>query len=162
MVFSEKEELVIRISELVSSLTLKEKQAVFEKILIKEKRGMPISIFKAKLSALAIITKYFREIENRSFKEIAQILNRKRSTLYNTYYKSKVKYREKLDDSDYSIIIPANIFSNRKYSILESLVQHLRDKQNLPLIQISKLLRKKYSTIRTVYWRYNKKREKHE
>jgi hypothetical protein len=160
--FSEKEELVLQISKLVGSLSAEEKKAIFDTILINEKKGMPISIFKANISALAIIIKYFREIQKKAFKEISQILNRKQSTLYNTYYKSRSKCKEKLDDSDYSITIPPNIFKNRKYSILESLVEYLKDKQNLSLTQISKLLGKKYSTIKTVYWRYNKKREKYE
>ena len=61
MVLREKEELVVRISELVRRLKPKEKKTIFERILSEDKPGIPISVFKAKLSALAIIIKYFRE-----------------------------------------------------------------------------------------------------
>lgn len=153
-----KEELVKQISILISSLTAKEKQDVLNKFLDIKKQGIPISAFKAKLSGLEIIVKYLKEAERKSFKEISRILNRKLSTLYNTYNKSKTKFKGDLNLSDSSIIIPFNIFSNRKYSILESLVNHLI-KQKYSTKQISSLLNKSYSTIKTVHRRFRIKNE---
>ena len=87
-----REELVSIISNLVSSLSENEKKEIFEFIFNKKERGIPISIFKSKLSGLELIVKYLKEAEKKSFKEISKILNRKLSTVYNTYNKSKIKY----------------------------------------------------------------------
>jgi transcription initiation factor TFIIIB Brf1 subunit/transcription initiation factor TFIIB len=148
-------ELVKLISNLVSSVSFEKKEKIFREILKTKEKGIPISAFKSKLSGLEIIIKYLREIENKSFREISIILNRKLSTIYNTYNNSKIKSKNKLDTTNNSICIPYNIFSNRKYSVLESIVYYLKSKHNLSLFEISKLLNKNYSTIKTVYRRYN-------
>lgn len=153
----EKKELIRQFSILLSSLTTKEKKDILYKALKRKEIGIPISVFKANLSGLEIITKYLKELENKTFKEISKILNRKLSTLYNTYNKSKIKFKGKLDVSDSSFIIPFNIFRNRKYSILESIVAHLKNKQKLSFTKISLLLNRNYNTIKTVYRRYNSK-----
>lgn len=114
---------------------------------------MPISVFRANISGLEIIIKYLREVEKKSFKEISKILNRKLSTVYNTYNRSKNKFNGELDISDYSICIPFNIFVDRKYSVLESIVAYLKVK-DFSVNQISLLLNKNQSTIRTVLRRY--------
>ena len=118
---------------------------------------MPISIFRSKLSGLETIVVYLKDIKGKSVAEIAQLLNRKKSTLYTTYHKAKEKFSGKLDISDESLVIPLSIFANRKYAVLESMVAYLKDEQKLSFAQISILLDKKYSTVRTVYVRYMKK-----
>lgn len=155
MSLKSRKDLVKHISKLISTLNEKEKQEILS--LLKTKKTMPISVFKAKLSGLEIIVKYIRETEKKSFKEISKILNRKLSTIYTTYRKSKIKFKGDLDISDTSIKIPYRIFANRKYSVLESIVTYLKDKKNLSLIQISMMLNKNYSTIKTVYRRYKVK-----
>jgi len=148
-----------QISTIISSLTIEEKQKIRDEILKTKQIGMPISVFKAALSGLEIITKYLKEVENKSFKEISKILNRKLSTIYNTYNNSKTKFKAKLDISDYSTTIPFDIFTNRKYSILESIVAYLKDKQ-LSFAKISSLLNRNYNTIKTTYHRFKLKNEK--
>jgi|TARA_B100001971_G_C18252268_1_gene579222 hypothetical protein len=147
--------LVKHIFSLIGTLNEEEKQKILNELL---KKRIPISAFKAKLSGLEIIIKYLKEAEKKSFKEISKILNRKLSTIYNTYNKSKIKFKKNLDLSDTSIKIPYNIFANRKYSILESIVFYLKDKQKLSLIKISLMLNKSYSTIKTVHRRYKIKK----
>ncbi len=151
-----RQELIKQISDIFSPLTIEEKQDILSEIL-RTKIGMPISIFKADLSGLEIITKYLREVENKSFKEISKILNRKLSTLYNTYNNSKIKFKKSLDTSDTSITVPFDIFKDRKYSILESIVAYLKNKE-FSFKQISILLNKNYNTIKTVYRRYKIKK----
>lgn len=146
-----------QISDIINSLTLEEKQKIKQEIL--KEKGIPISVFKGNLSGLEIITKYLKEEENKSFKQISKILNRKLSTLYNTYNKSKIKFKTSLDTSDNSIVIPFDIFTNRKYSILESIVSYLRHNQ-LSIAQISLLLNRNYNTIKTVHHRFKLKNER--
>ena len=145
-------DIVRSISNLVETLNEEEKHQILNQLLKTE--GIPISAFKIKLSGLEIIVKYLKEIENKSFKEISKTLNRSQSTIYNTYKHSKIKFIGNLDISDSSIKIPYNIFKNRKYSPLESIISYLKDQQKLSFQQISHTLNKSYSTIKTVYRRY--------
>lgn len=157
MDIKKRKKLVRDISSLVKSLSFEEKKWIFDKVLsIKEE--IPISAFKARLSALEIVIKYLKEARKRSFKDISKMLNRRLSTVYNTYNKSKSKFRQRLDVSDNSIKIPINIINNRKYAVLESIVSYLKDSERLSYVQISSLLKKNYNTIKTVYRRYNMKR----
>tara|TARA_Y100000310_G_C20702101_1_gene830872 strand:- start:9985 stop:10473 length:489 start_codon:yes stop_codon:yes gene_type:complete len=149
-----REDLVRLISKLVSTLSEKEINLLFNEILEKKEHGIPISVFKAPLSSLEVIVKYLKENQRKPIKEISSILNRKVSTIYNTYAKVKQKFPSDLDLSDSSILIPLNIFTNRQYSILESIVFYLIDKKSLSISDISKLLNKSQSTIRTVQRRY--------
>ena len=146
--------LISRISKLVASLNTKEKQIIFSEILRTTQECIPISVFKANISCFEIIVKYLKEVENFSFKPISKILNRRLSTIYNTYANSKLKFKGKFDLSNTSICIPYYIFANRKYSILETIVAYLIDKENLSVNDVSKLLNKNQITVRTVYRRY--------
>jgi len=147
-----------QISNLLNSLTTEDKLKIRNEIL-KAEQGIPISVFKADLSGLELVTRYLKEIENKSFKEISKILNRKLSTIYNTYNNSQTKFKGQLDTSDNSVLIPLDAFTNRKYSVLESIVSYLKDKQ-LSFTQIASLLNRNYSTVKTVYHRFKLKNER--
>ena len=81
-----------------------------------KKDSIPISCFQAPISCLEIIIKYLKENKKSQFKDIATTLNRKITTVYTTYSNSKKKYKKQLDISNKSILIPIDIFENRKYS----------------------------------------------
>ncbi|MBU1974687.1 MAG: hypothetical protein KKH52_04810, partial [Nanoarchaeota archaeon] len=144
---SKKNELVSQLSKLVSSLSSlseKERTTLFSNLA--SKKDLPISIFRSNLSGLEALTVYLKDNQNKSIKEISTLLNRKISTLYTTYTKSKRKLKGALDCSDFSVTIPIQIFSNRKFSVLEVLVSNLRDEQKLSWSKIAALLGKNYST----------------
>ena len=152
---SKKLEIVKLISELVSNLSKQEKKAIFNQVL-SPKQELPVSIFNSKLSGLEALTVYLKDHHKKSIKEISALLNRNISTLYTTYTKAKQKLTGKLK-VDFSVVIPIQIFSNRKFSVLEVLVSNLKNEQNLGWSEIASLLGKSYSTIRTVYRRYQEK-----
>ena len=54
---------------------------------------------------------------------------------------------------DKSIVVPFNVFSDRKYSTLESVVAYLVS-SGYSLVKIASLLGKNYNTVKTVYRRY--------
>ena len=141
--------LVARISEVVSGLSTEEKKRLFQQVL--EEETVPVSIFSSTLSGLGALVVYLKDVEKKSVKEIGQILNRKVPTIYTTYSKAKGKRVTTTS----TIHIPLNIFKDRKFSILEHLVVYL--KQTYSLIEISRLLNKHPSTIKTTYWRLKKK-----
>lgn len=154
-------ELVNFISQLVSTLSEKEKQEILTTVMQTKKDSVPVSIFRSKLSGLEVIVLYLKEVQHKTVKEISQLINRKPSTIYTTLSKAKKKKTTKhLGTSDISIEIPLQIFDNRKFSILESLIFYLREEHNLSLKEISTLLNKNYNTVKTVYYRYHKKCQK--
>jgi hypothetical protein len=148
-------ELVQVLSHLVDSLSESEKKSIFNEVLGK-KDGIPISIFRSGLAGLEALTVFLKQ-QGTEISKIATLLNRNRNTIYTTFGKAQKKLKGKLDTSDYSFSISIDVFSNRKFSILESLVAHLKDKHGLRFVTISKLLGKNYSTVKTVYSRYKKK-----
>jgi len=155
---SRQKELVHQLFKLVSSISTlseKERSLLFNNILNKSD-GIPISIFRNELSGLEAITVYLKDQQNKSIKEIAALLNRNKSTLYTTYTKAKRKLTRKLS-VDFSVTVPVALFSNRNFSILEVLVSNIKDEQKLSWGKIAELLGKSYSTVRTVYRRYQQK-----
>ena len=159
-----KEVLLSAISQLVSTLSEEDRDSLFKEI--KEGHspgtgpldGVPISVFGSKLAGLEALTQYLREVENRSYKDIAIALNRKPSTIYNTYAHLKQKHPPACDASDTSYLIPLGLFADRTYSILEHLVAHLKGEHHLSLTEIAALLNKGYSTIKTVHRRHKIKK----
>ena len=156
MDLKKKENLVQLLHDLVSSLSPQEKKEVLEKLLGK-KEGLPISIFRSGISGLEAIVVYLKDVKGLTVAEISNLLNRKKSTIYTTYKKAKEKLSDEIDSSDTSILIPYDIFGDRKFAVLESLVSFLKDEMKFSLVKISLLLDKKYSTVRTVYVRYKQK-----
>lgn len=150
-----REKLVKAVFELVNELSSEEKKKIFDEVL--SESSVPVSIFKNN-SGLEALVLYLKNNQKKSVKDIAKLLNRNVQTIYSTYNKIKNK-KIKLHLKS-TINIPLTIFSDRKLSILESLVSYLKEEQNLTLIKISKLIGKSQSTIKTVYWRYKKKCQK--
>jgi len=144
--------------EALSNLTNKEKTELHEEFLnflqekkfllpIKEK-GIPISIFNKKLSALESIVKYLREESEMSYKEISNILKRNPGPIGVTYRNAKKKFPSKLDISSHQLI-PFSAFK-QKLTIFESLVLYLKE-NNFSFKRIASLLSRNYRTIWTVY-----------
>ncbi|MBI5392278.1 hypothetical protein HZA96_00275 [Candidatus Woesearchaeota archaeon] len=120
---------------------------------------IPLCIYTDKLSGLEIITKFLRENLYLEFKEIAQLLNRSEKTIWQAYDDSRQKSSEffsanknnNIRNNKNNYFIPLSIFSNRKLSILESLVKYLKERNYLTLAEISTLLNRDQRTIWTVY-----------
>lgn len=149
------------ILEQINKLNYDQKIKLIGNILQEKSRAnIPISVFRSRLSGLEAIIKFLKEEQGMRIKEIALSLDRKRSTVYNTYRNACRKNKGPIDVSDASILIPLKIFSERKYSILELLIHHLRDNERMTFSEATKAIAKKQSTLRTVYWRYNKKASK--
>lgn len=121
-----------------------------------EEIQIPISIFKSNLAPLESLIKYLKENLNLSYNKISILLNRSNKTIWSSY--NLVSKKEKFSIKKSEILIPISIFSDRKFSILESLVQYLKS-QEISFKQISDLLQKDYRTIWTCYSRAKKKNE---
>ncbi|PIZ52555.1 hypothetical protein COY26_04390 [Candidatus Woesearchaeota archaeon CG_4_10_14_0_2_um_filter_33_10] len=120
---------------------------------------LPVFIFKNNsLSALETIVKYLKEEHNLSYAEISRLLNRSSKTIWITYQRAKKKMPKKLKGKSDNFI-PARIFQNRKFSVLENLVSYLKQEQGISYKEIAKLINRNYRTVLTVYRRFRKKNE---
>ena len=120
---------------------------------------LPIFIFKNNsLSALEAIVKYLKEEYNLSYAEISRLLNRSSKTIWITYQRTKKKMPKKFKGKS-DIVIPVEIFQNRKFSVLEILVSYLKREQGISYKEIAKLINRNYRTVLTVYRRFKKKNE---
>ncbi len=154
------------VKEVISSLTPDQKAVILE-LLAKEQpkeraataQEVPVSIFSTKsISALEAISKYLKDEANIEFKKIGEILNRNEVTIRTSYKRAVKKSPERLDLSNYSLVIPIKLFRDRNNSVLEVIVAHLHDHYKVSFKEIARLLCRNYKTVWTVYSKSRKKR----
>lgn len=148
-------------------LPLEQKKEIIAKLLekspelgafVQEKtKGIPASAFNSSLSGLEVLCWFMKYEKEFTAKKIANELNRSKNTINATLGKARKKFRGKLNLSS-GIIIPFNAFYERKFSVLESLVAYLIKTCEMKISQIAKMIGKKPSTIKTVWYRWQKKR----
>ena len=118
--------------------------------------SIPVDVFNDKLGCLEAATKYFKENVDLSFKKIAELVGRSNAAIINSYAKAKLKFPESfIPKSD--LLIPVEIFTNKRLSILENLVVYLKDERCFRFREIGKLIKRNEKTIWTVYNRVKKK-----
>jgi hypothetical protein len=126
----------------------------------KEPLNLPISIFNnTGLSALETICKYLKEQKGLRFSEIASILNRDQRTIWVTYDHSCKKREEPLVIADSEYSFPLSILKNRKLSVLEAIVAHLKDSYHLRYTEIARLIKRDERNIWAIYNKAGKKLE---
>ena len=125
--------------------------------LIKEKDKIvhiPAGVFNNSLAPLEAVVVFLKDHLGYSFHKIALLLKRDDRTIWLTY-NNAVKKNVKVEVVS-EFYVPVSIFSDRKFSILESAVAYFVSK-GLSFKQISELLGKNPKTIWTVYHRYKVK-----
>jgi hypothetical protein len=98
-----------------------------------------------------------KEEKNISLAKISRLINRDERNIWHIYDQAKKKYSEKFIIQDVKFWIPVSIFSDPKFSALESVVSHLKDQFNFTYHEIAVLLSRNDRTIWTVYSRARKK-----
>ena len=122
-----------------------------------KKIEIPVSVFSEKLSCLETVVKYLRENLNLSNKEISKLIKRSEKTIWQAYNYSKKKYSSKFKIEFSKYYIPVSVLSDRKLSVLESIVKYLHENFELNYSEIARLLCRDSRTIWTVYSRAEKK-----
>lgn len=149
------EDKISLISALIEQL--KEKNIRKNRKDIRDILGIPVGIFSNKfLSTLEAVVKYMKENLKLRFVAIADNLNRNSKTIWATYRNASKKMPDKFSDCSEEIVVPFSVFSDRKYSTLESLVIHLK-KMAMSNREIAKALNLDDSTIWTIASRAKKK-----
>lgn len=133
----------------------KELNKLATQIISKNKLNLqiPSSILShKKLGSLEAVVKYLKENKKKSLKEIANLLNKKYTTITNTYRKSILKEKPKLKiKKTNNIFIPVYVFEHSNLGPLESLIVYLKDTLKLKNSVIAKLLNKSEKTIWSSY-----------
>lgn len=126
--------------------------------LLKERR-IPVTIFNKKLSSLESISRYLKDELDLNYHQIAVLLGRDERNIWHSYNNSLKKHPEKLVAGPTQFFIPLSIFAEKKFSILESIVVHLRHEYNLSYSQISRIVQRDERTVWTACSRARKKQE---
>lgn len=126
--------------------------------MLQHQQGMrvPVSIFATRLSPAEALVKHLKEQEKLNYASIARLLNRDQRGIWCTYQRAQRKHPSPLAVIPSSHLVPVSLFTERKFSILEHVVNHLRS-QNVPLKGIAELVKKSPSTIATVHGRVRRK-----
>jgi|ETNmetMinimDraft_2_1059921.scaffolds.fasta_scaffold101190_1 hypothetical protein len=84
--------------------------------------------------------------------------NRDDRTIWTCYNRAKKK-RQKRSDHSSEVFIPVEILKDRTVSVLERIVEYLKEKRELSYHEIAVLLNRDDRTVWTCYNRASKKRE---
>lgn len=116
---------------------------------------IPISVFSSKkIGCLEALVRYLIDVCGLKKSEAAKLLNRDQRTVWNSYDKARIKSADAIDISNKTISLPLNIFADRNFSVLESIVAFLKEEKGLTDKKISGLLDRSNKTVWTVYSRY--------
>ena len=111
------------------------------------------------VSVLEAVSEYLKDSKELSYHEIAVILNRDDRTIWTCYNRAKKKnpgHVVKLAESKEHI--PSTIFLDREVSVLEAIVEYLKDKKKMSYHDMAVLLNRDDRTVWTCYNRAKKKR----
>lgn len=141
---------------LAADYQLSERQyaAIYTKLLLKPRQLIPVSIFSTNLPPLQTLVYFLHTYWDMQLKQIAQRLARDYQTIWITWKQVKGKPWKLPVAPDHCMLLSE--FSDRRYSILECVVAHLRAKK-LRYREIGQLLQRNERTIWTVYQRWKKK-----
>ena len=120
---------------------------------------IPVSVFSnEELSALETICKYLKEELRLTYHEIAVLLKRDDRTVWATYNNAVKKRKKALPVFETPYTIPVSLVAERRLSVLEAVVSHLKDNYGLRYNQIGKLLNRDSRNIWTVYAKSRKRK----
>jgi DNA-directed RNA polymerase specialized sigma24 family protein len=124
----------------------------------KEGINIPISIFNKDLGVLESLTKYMKEDLDLSYNEIAEYLHREKSTIWSACNKANEKHKGKLEQRDLlnEVYLPLEIFENKEFTPLESIINYLKQK-GMRYSEIGELLDRNQRNIWNIYSRIKKK-----
>lgn len=128
------------------------------KLVVQDQQEIPVSLFNTQLSTLEVLAKYLHEVQEKSFADIARLLNRDQRTIWHAYNRAVTKKASiAVNESPYTILL--SLFAQRKFSALEVLVSYLRERYSLSFVEIGSLLQLHPKTVWTSYHRKQHKQK---
>lgn len=127
---------------------------------VRNEVSVPLSIFERfELTFLEALVKYLHENQNMRFSDIARSLDKNPVSIHGCYKKSKTKHPNQFSPDLGKGEIPLAIFTNKKFTISESLVHYLSQEKRMRYIDIAQLLHRDSRTIWSLAKRALKKNE---
>ena len=117
---------------------------------------IPLEIFREGMGAAEVLAKYLKENENLGVSEIARTIKRDRRTIGVNYRNALKRKKGKIVLRGKGIKISIEVFADRRLSILESLVWHLRGR-GYKNVEIAELIGRDARNVWTLYSRARKK-----
>jgi len=111
----------------------------------------PITIFNEATSPLESIVKYLKEIKTMKLVEIAKLIARDQRAIGVTYRSATKKMPEQFKTEETKYSIPIEILQNKKLSVAEHIVKHIKETYNLNYHEIAILMKRDERTIWTLY-----------
>lgn len=124
---------------------------------------IPSTIFcDRSLSFLESLVEYLKEQFKLSYHEISVLTNRDERNIWTLYNRAAKKRneREPIVGKAHIVNIPLSVVTDRSLSILEVVVEYMREKALFTNHEIAVLLNRSDKTVSTVYMRTKKKRFK--
>ena len=123
---------------------------------------IPTTIFYDRsLSFLESLVEYLKEQLNLSYHDIGKLTNRDERNIWTLYDRARKKRNGKessITSKSPIVQIPLSVVKDRSLSILEVVVEYLRDQASFTNRQIAITLNRSDKTVSTVYMRTKKKR----
>lgn len=124
---------------------------------------IPSTIFcDRSLSFLESLVEYLKDQIKLSYHDISVLTNRDERNIWTLYDRASKKRtaREPIVGKAHIVNIPLSVVTDRSLSILEVVVEYMRDKASFTNHEIAVLLNRSDKTVSTVYMRTKKKRSK--
>ena len=122
---------------------------------------IPTTIFcDRSLSFLESLVEYLKEQLQLTFHEISVLTNRDERNIWTLYDRARKKRAAKTSSTKKAPVvqIPLSVVTDRSVSILEVVVEYLREQAHFSNHQIAVVLNRSDKTVSTVYMRTKKKR----
>ncbi len=137
------------------SLGVEELLSLAKKEEIRKEIKIPLAIFREKIGVAEVLCKYLKENLKLKFSEIARLTNRDERSIWVSYRNATKKKKERLDVEE-RMLIPISILSDRRLSVLEAIVNYLKER-GFRNSEISEILCRDQRNIYTLYSRARKK-----
>jgi len=123
----------------------------FDKIYtLQIKKLVPVSVLVQNVSPLRAVVSYLKE--NMTVNEIAAGLNRTKAMVSASYIKP-------IKVTDLRYRVPLKELGNRRFSIMETVIHHLIEKENLTISEAARVLKRNPSNVSQLYKRYLNKKQ---
>ncbi len=124
--------------------------------IISSEETVPVAVFSNKLAPSEALTKYLKEDLDKNYHEISEITKRDERGVWLNYQRALQKMKGRFNAIE-GMRVPVSIFSERRLSVFESLVVHLKENKKMKNAKIAALISKDNANIWTVYNRAVKK-----
>lgn len=122
---------------------------------------IPAELFAERsMGVLETLTRYLKDHNGLSFKEISGLLNRDSRTIWTSYHKALGKSSSLPIPKHPTHMIPAKTFADRSLGPTECLIRFLRDREGLGYTQIARLIHRDPRTIWAAYHHAQRKEKK--